>query len=179
MAEFSKLCQTVSRLIDLSTNLETNPKPEKVGAVFRYMPNNRIIMGFEDSHVQTIGSIPQDRAHLYSAFSNEKAHRLFAAWLRSFGGGDPSEILSSWQTRDFDNMKYGGAILVNSKYSKDPNLRSCDIMSLSGLAEPTDEAVMIVTGLEHKMYDEAHAQKIVAVSKNPVYSELYQKAFAN
>jgi len=177
MVEFSKLCQTVGNLVNLSTQLDSNPKKERQGGVFRYIPGNGIRDGFRNSYSEPIGEETIDKLNLYGAISGEKAHRLFAHWLRSFKGGTFLDVFSSWQTRDFDGSMYGGAILINNDGTnkiRDEG-RTCDILSFSGLYEPLDESVVTIAGLEHNLLDETQARRIVEFSGNPTYQELYDR----
>jgi len=179
MVEFDELCRTVGELVSLSTELDSNPKREKKGGIFRYMPENRILTGSSNPYIETIGEVQTDKLNLYGAISGEKAARLYSDWLRAFKEGDPLKVFSSWQTRDFDNSKYGGAILINHSNASVPaNQRSCDILSFSGLVEPLDEAVMVITGLEHDLLSSTQAGQIIRFSANSTYKELYGKFYS-
>lgn len=63
---------------------------------------------------------------------------MYSDWLR-----DPENTISSWQTRNRDDNRYGGAVLFNP--NKNPD-RSGDIISFSGLTEEMDEALSLVLG---------------------------------
>jgi hypothetical protein len=74
-----------------------------------------------------IGICPDDMADKFCEFSQEKGNRL--KWDENV------RHVTSWQSRDPDNKKYGGAI----KAGPAKNL----ILSFSGLPELADEAVMV------------------------------------
>ncbi len=63
-------------------------------------------------------------------FAREKADRLLENILR--GGMDSSHHLTSWESRDPDHGKYGGAVRTLAPF----------ILSFSGLPELADEAVV-------------------------------------
>lgn len=173
MKEFNQLYKTVERLVKLSTTLKSNPKKERKGGVFRYAPNNTIETGLVNPYTKKIGIVPDEELPLYQAISGEKMHRLFAHWLRSFNQGNPLDVFSSWQTRDFDRGKYGGAILTNTKRTGPANERMCDIFSFSGLYEPLDESVTTIAGLEHALLLSIEGENIIKFSNNPTFRELY------
>jgi len=177
MLDFHELHKTVNRLVDLSTKLDSNPKKARSRGVFRYIPNNNTIRGLNKSHAESVGrKAPQSELNLYAAISSEKANRLFAHWLRSFVGGNPLDIFSSWQTRDVDNKMYGGGILINHDDLDIEKVEgSCDIFTFSGLYEPVDESIGVIASLEHDLISGISARQIVEFSKNPKYQELSEK----
>lgn len=63
-------------------------------------------------------------------FAREKADRLLENMLR--GGMDSSHHLTSWESRDPDNKRYGGAVRTLAPF----------ILAFSGLTESADEAVV-------------------------------------
>lgn len=71
-------------------------------------------------------------------FAQEKVRRI-----RSKRGH-----ISSWQSRDFDNEKYGGAILTPRNSQAISTNKERLAIGVSGLTEKEDEAMSICIGLE-------------------------------
>lgn len=64
--------------------------------------------------------------------------------------------ISSWQSRDFDNKKYGGAIVAGNW-----------ILSFSGLPEKMDEYLMIKVAIKLGLFSETtDVNDIMSISKN-------------
>lgn len=103
--------------------------------------------------VMPIGEIAPVKLHKYCTFSQEKDIRL----RRELNNGH----MSSWESRDPENDKWGGAIYAY-KY----------IYSFSGLPELADEAVMLITAILEKDLPKEMADNIAERSKNPIYHEL-------
>lgn len=82
----------------------------------------------------------------YVEFCQEKANRLEAAYL-----ANPHTAKSSWQSRNPDEEKWGGAILGPDSQNRQY------VFSFSGLPELCDEAVTLLTAVEvgHLTPDEA------------------------
>ncbi len=78
----------------------------------------------EIEHHFEIGVISEEKADKYSAFSKEKAVRLFKNH-KAHGH------VTSYESRNVPENKYAGAVLVGNK-----------ILSFSGLPELSDEALM-------------------------------------
>ena len=108
-----------------------------------------------------IGVCPDDRVEKCFRLSLEKGERLFINKTH----------VSSFQSRDIANKKYGGAITF-------PNL----IISFSGLPELVDEAVMLVLAYKLGWMDWAGVQNIITISQNPFFekfAEIYQSPNRN
>ena len=103
------------------------------------------ILGEVNGHMEKLNS--------WDTNSREKANRLL----------QNKKHISSWQSRDFDNNKYGGAI-------KTP---SGEIISMSGLPEYGDEACCLVLAIEIGWMQEEFAEEIVEISGNNLFLELY------
>lgn len=95
-----------------------------------------------------IGEVPAKKVTKYRNLSREKADRLTA---------NPDHI-SSWQSRDPEEKKYGGAILVGDL-----------ILSFSGLTEHGDETVMLLTAMKilEGRFDPRRLYEIAEISNNP------------
>jgi hypothetical protein len=84
----------------------------------------------------------------YKFNSLEKAKRLIEMV-------DRPEHVSSWQSRDFDNKKYGGAI---AGYDA--------VFSFSGLPEKLDEYLMVVLAWQLGNIDQNRIEEIARISDN-------------
>ena len=99
----------------------------------------------------------------YLRFSQEKAHRLYSDWLR-----DPASV-SSWQTRQPEIDRYGGAVLFSSCQEY------CNIISFSGLNELSDEALSLTLGYHLGFETNSEfAERVINISKNIVFKEMYK-----
>ena len=148
-------------LVDLSTRIDSNPDRSKRGGVLTLVPNEFAIV--ITMNIGTVGD-PAELA-TYFAFSREKAFRTYADFLR-----DPFHTVSSWQTRQEDINRYGGAVLFRRGRISSP----VDIISFSGLNEHVDEAISLIIGKEMRLASEDHIGRVIDISKNLVYRELYE-----
>lgn len=101
-----------------------------------------------------VGTPPAEKAQKYYNFSIEKARRLL---------GRPSD-LSSYQTRDPDNDRWGGAI------RSEPN-----IISISGFPELWDEAIGLAMAVQSCSLNASKAREIAAISNNPHFDQLLNR----
>ncbi len=99
-----------------------------------------------------LGDIPKEKQEKYLQLSLEKGDRLYKNYKTSF------KIFSSWQTRQPDNDKWGGAIRVN-RY----------ILSFSGLSELLDEALVLEVALTMNWENSHRLYEISQVSNNIYY----------
>ncbi len=149
-----------SRLITISQKIPSNPDRTREGGVLTVG-----VDGFSQKHVLDIGSYPADKGDKYTRLSQEKAHRAYAHWLRQ-----PEVAVSSWQTRNPQEMMFGGAVLFP------PIKESPNIISFSGLAEITDEAISLVLGCYLGLAQRGYADKVAGISENQVYEELFKRS---
>lgn len=102
-----------------------------------------------------VGDFPLEKSARYFSLSLEKAQRLF--------NSEPG-VLTSFETRNSDEDKYGGAI------------RTTDyILSFSGLTEEGDSAVLLRVANSFDMIDPesfAAIQSIIGDSVSPIYPNL-------
>lgn len=105
------------------------------------------------SFTTRVGRPPKDKAQKYDAISIEKARRLLAS---------PHDE-SSYQSRDPDNDKWGGAI------KSDPI-----IISISGFHELWDEAIGLILAVRGSSLRAVRADLIAAYSKNPHFEPLLE-----
>jgi hypothetical protein len=155
-------------LIEISKELKENPSPEKSGGYLTL-----VIDGFDDFTSLRVGEkIPAEKLVKYEIFSQEKAHRVYAHWLRKFPFEKSLQIVSSYQSRNPKEEKWGGAVLFN-KEVKD---YEPDIVSFSGLSEFADEALSYIIGycLGFQKND-GLLEKIKEVSKNPMVDEMFSR----
>lgn len=150
------------RLIDISTTLDCNPRRDKTGGVLTLA-----LCGFSQGHLIDFEGYPKEKVDKYFSISQEKAHRLYAHWLRNH-----DVALSSWQTRDPAQEMWGGAVLFQNA-SGSPRLPY--IVSFSGLAEVTDEALSLVLGYDLGFtQDRGYLARIAGISQNPVFNDLFK-----
>lgn len=144
----SSILWIVEKLVEESTKLQGNPKPERRGGYLTVLLRGE--PGF--SLCARVGIFIDDHEQ-YLVFSQEKAERLHGHW---------HQHLSSWQSRDPDKGCWGGAICADEM-----------IFSFSGLPEKVDEAV--VTAAAYwlgEITEYSHALQIADISRNPFTEEL-------
>lgn len=144
----SAILWIVEKLVEESTKLRGNSKPERRGGYLTVLVRGE--PGF--SLCSRVGVFIDDPEQ-YLAFSQEKAERLQGLW---------HQHLSSWQSRDPDKGRWGGAIIADQL-----------IFSFSGLPEKVDEAV--VTAAAYwlgEITEYSQVLKIADISRNPFTEEL-------
>ena len=111
------------------------------------------------------GEIPEDKDEIYFRFSQEKASRLFSQVNLHL----PNVHTSSFQSRNEEEEKYGGAIYFDLH-------SAVIILSFSGMPELIDEAMMLVLGNKVKaLLNEPLLRKIEACDRNPYFEQLLKK----
>ena len=153
-------------LVDLYRQINRNPSPDKNGGFL-----NLVHPYFSSKYCCPIGDIPGRKAKKYYGFSLEKATRLYSDWLRNFALGiDTKDILSSYQTRDPKENKWGGAVLFEDKHE------SPSIISFSGLNEFGDEAFSLILGYSFGLAkDKTLFERVKNASNNPIVDEMFEK----
>ncbi len=139
--------------------LPGNPKPERTGgylAVMETRPQKKIVT------ITELGTCPPNMLKAFN-ICQEKLHRLH----HYLGKGH----ISSWQSRNIKNKKYGGGIITPSDSDWIGNGNGL-MGSFSGLVEHGDEAVVLVTWAIMGWIDYNEAQKIIKISENPFFSPL-------
>jgi len=101
-----------------------------------------------------IGTLGADETIICRRFAAEKADRL---------GKNPEHWLS-WQSRDPESGKWGGAIRIICG-------TIAFIFSISGLPELCDEAAMLITGVRAGLLSVAQAREIAVISNNRFFLE--------
>ncbi len=96
------------------------------------------------------GEIPNAKRHRYSTLSMEKSTRLEAY---------PSHK-SSWQSRDVELNRWGGAV-------RTPTM----LVSFSGLPELLDEALVLAISARALLITEFQAEDIARISNNPFFEQ--------
>lgn len=99
-----------------------------------------------------LGNVPKEKQERYLNLSLEKGDRLYKNYRSDF------KIFSSWQTRQPDKDKWGGAIRAN-RY----------ILSFSGLSELLDEALVLEVVLIMNWENPYRLYEISQVSNNIYY----------
>lgn len=93
--------------------------------------------------------------HVYATLSLEKARRL--------ANRLPVGQRVSFESRDVARHRYGGAVLAGDV-----------IVSLSGLSEADDEAVVLIACVEAGLLTEAQAQARAGVNPNATFAAFYR-----
>ncbi|MDQ5970564.1 MAG: hypothetical protein QG603_341 [Patescibacteria group bacterium] len=144
----SAILLIVEKLVEESTNLRGNLKPGRRGGCLTVL-----VRGEPGFALCSRVGIFVDDPEQYLTLSQEKAERLQGLWHKH---------LSSWQSRDPDNGRWGGAIIADQL-----------IFSFSGLPELVDEAV--VTAAAYwlgEITEYSQVLKIADISRNPFTEEL-------
>ena len=158
-----KAIKIANKLVEISQQLPSNENPEKKGGF--------LTIGLDEFSVKKvldIGTYDNSKKEKYRIFSQEKAHRLYSDWLRN-----QLQTVSSWQTRNEKENKYGGAVLF--EYPNQVGIMSCNIISFSGLNEHCDEALSLCMGY-HLGFSRNRAgltQRIISISNNMVFGEMF------
>lgn len=158
------LVKVANRLVLISQRLPSNINPTDAGG---YLTIG--LDGFSTKYILEIGTPNPAERGLYWRFSQEKAHRLYSDWLRN-----PAETFSSWQTRQREANKYGGAVLFDR--TKDNGRPLCDIISFSGHTEHVDEAISLTLGNHLEIATPAVIDRIRNFSNNQVFVEMNVEA---
>ncbi len=153
-------------LIGISREIKENPSPNKRGgALFMALG------GFSEQVILAVGDIPEDKREKYRMIASEKAHRVYAHWLRGKWLNREDHVVSSYQTRDPDNLMWGGAILFENV--PNPLAPRPSIISFSGLSEWADEALSFVIGHSFGLdVDKSLVSKVKDISKNPLLDDM-------
>ncbi|MBI2004174.1 hypothetical protein HYS72_01785 [Candidatus Pacearchaeota archaeon] len=161
MTFIDKLKLTANSYIEISKDLISNKNPEKQGG---YLTVG--LDGFLNKYVLEIGNYDIEKKEKYLRFSQEKAHRLYSDWLRD------TDSISSWQTRQIEINRYGGAVLFGFLNN---GIKSCNVFSFSGLNEHTDEAVSFMLAYTLNLANSSDLEQITRISKNQVLEEMFKK----
>jgi len=157
MIDIDEIIKITTLLIEISKKISANPTPEKSGGYLTIVLNN-----FEEVKVLPIGTYPKEKEEKYFRLSQEKAHRLYAHWLRD------KTAISSFQTRDESKMQLGGAVL----FEKDSKI---NLISFSGLHEKLDELISVILGIYLNLADKEFAEEIIKISDNYSFKEMLEK----
>ena len=111
-----------------------------------------------------IGKVRSDKFVRYSSFSKEKATRL-AEHVES-------GHLTSWQSRDPEQDRWGGSVVTSSSLSGEQS-----IFSFSGLPELADEAAMIMAIMHLGMLSYEDSGQRAKLSNNRLILDLSARAF--
>jgi len=112
---------------------------------------------------ELVGRVPTDKFPKYEEFSREKAERI----IRNLKNGESH--VSSWQSRDPDRERYGGAIMVHiPAWQVGGGAPSVAILTFSGLPEKADEALMIWVAYQLSWLSKEEAGLIIEESNNEI-----------
>jgi len=163
MRMIDQLVEVGTKLSKIADEIENNPKVE--GFYLTWLskdPNSSPGITIVRRPIGNVKS-PYGNPHGdtgISAYSLEKALRLAAHKTI-----DPT-ALSSYQTADTNNERYPGSVLFPI------GKNGYNIISVSAYKALLDEAVAIIIGKEVNFGDEAHAKKIISISKNQFYEKV-------
>ena len=157
--DLGKVVVVARKLVRISRGLPSNTEKKKAGGVLTLA-----LDGMSDRHVIEVGKIASEKGDKYTRLSQEKAFRLYADWLRN-----PRQTVSSWQTRQPEMDRWGGAVLFRPA-------GSCNIISFSGLTELCDEALSLLVGYKLGFPEEAGwAKRFTDISKNEAFYEMWRE----
>jgi len=139
--------------------LPENPKPERTGGFIAVLE----FFGPKMLMVNELGVCERKLQARCFGYCQEKVRRLFDNAAKGH--------VSSWQSRDPDNKKYGGAITVHM-YGKGCREAKDIIGAVSGLVEHGDEAVTLVIWMIFHWLILSEAQAIADISENPLFRPL-------
>jgi len=153
-----KFLNVAEKVLEKFISLPQNPNPEKKGCYICVMKGT----GPETLLVTKLGDCDIKVSEKYFGLSQEKPFRLL---VRGH--------FSSWQSRDLDAGKYGGAITAppdsgGLKVGRDI------IIGISGLPEKGDEAVALVIVLVFNWITIADAKRIIEISDNELFNSLLE-----
>lgn len=154
--------EVAEKVLERFLKLPENIWPDKNGG---YLTLQRISTG-KRYFVAEIGNSNPVTAEACFDFCQEKTNRTrhYAKHQGHF---------SSWQSRDFDQKKYGGAITAPSDSLGYPEGRDL-LTGFSGLKEPADEAVCLVTDCIFRWLVISDAMRIVQISQNHLFQPLVE-----
>jgi len=128
--------------------INKNTGDKNSGGYFCVFTNDNLISPLG---VLKIGEPPQEKQLKYFLLTQEKAQRLLS---------NPDHD-SSWESRDVDINKFGGAI-------RTPDY----VLSFSGLPEINDETLMIMFAFRLGMIPTSQVEKIIQFSGNQLVMSL-------
>ena len=146
-SEILKIVETVRNSVEMLQFIPGFPKDRTAGyctVVSKY--DGRPLLAFQ------VGECKPEKFEQYWAFSQEKAYRL-ARLIHA-------RHVSSWQSRDENLRRFGGAIRAGDY-----------IFSFSGLPEKADEAVMLRTAILCGYMTASEAGVVVDISDNEIFRQ--------
>lgn len=148
---FSKILEVASQIVAASVKVPGNETPERQGGylVIRDKHNGTPLL------IERIGKCPVSNVKRYHGLALEKSERLSNTRLT---GGH----ISSYQSRDTQNDKWGGAIIAGDL-----------IVSFSGLKELFDEAVVLALALRMDWLGFQEVARVTEISGNRFVKPLY------
>ncbi|MBI2107423.1 hypothetical protein HYT57_05555 [Candidatus Woesearchaeota archaeon] len=149
------LVSVAENLISTSKSLPANLNPDKSGGFLTV-----VLDDFSRIFILEVGTYDTVKKDKYIRFSQEKAYRLYSDWLRN-----PSETVSSWQSRQPEIDRYGGAVLFDN-----PRKGLHSLVSFSGLNELTDEAISLMMGDQLDL--KVDVERVIGISNNEVYRQM-------
>lgn len=150
----SKILDIASQIVATSVKIPGNEAPERQGG---YLVVRNKISGVP-LLIERVGKCPVSNVKRYHNLALEKGERLGNTRLTS-------GHISSYQSRDTQNDKWGGAILTEDL-----------IISFSGLKELFDEAVVLVLAIRMHWLEIREAEAITEISGNTFVKPLYNKS---
>lgn len=153
-----RFLQVAGGILQVFLALPKNPNPERTGCYIS-------LFSKPDARFLTVTQLGQfsdkDLANRCFSYCQEKASRLFLN----------KGHISSWQSRDFDAKKYGGAVTAPFD-SRGLSIGRDLIVSISGLPEPGDEAMGLALNVNYHWMTISDLDKFIAVSQNQLADPL-------
>lgn len=145
----SQIVENASQIVKATKDMIGNKAPDRQGGylVIQERSSGKILL------LERIGKCPTSDIEKYLNFAQEKGLRLIN-----------NENISSWQTRDPENDKWGGAIMAH---------HNSLIISFSGLEEIIDEAVALTLALRQNWLSYNEFIAIAKISENYFAGMLY------
>ena len=154
--EFLEVAETV---MERFLALPENPDKTRTGGCLAIIKDGKMVMVIE------LGVTRPEKTDKYFRLCQEKAKRLSAH------SGDGH--ISSWQSRNVQENKYGGGVTVPSD-SGGVKAGQGMVGAMSGLVEHGDEAITLVIWSIFRWLVLEYAKKIMYISDNPLVLPLLE-----
>ncbi|MCX6763891.1 MAG: hypothetical protein NTZ97_04150 [Candidatus Moranbacteria bacterium] len=157
----AKLLQVAETVVEKFINLPQNPNPGRKGCYIGVVSKERGIVKVQLA--TELGYCKPEKVSKYFRFCLEKPMRIL----------EHGEF-SSWQSRDVDSEKYGGAVTAHPR-SKGPKAGRGIAIGISGFTEHGDEAVALVIGLALNLFILEDAKRVIKISGNELFYPMVEK----
>lgn len=163
--DLDEVTEVTNYLIGIAQDIKKYD-PQKTGVTLTFGLEN--MMRFLPIDV---GIIPEEKKIKYSCVSQEKLHRVYGEYLlaKAFEEDLEGRIFSSFQTKNKDENKWGGAVLFSVG-------KVIYGISISGLCEFGDEASALCLGKYYGLNrDNSFYKKVIKVSQNDIFEPMLNR----